>query len=62
MYGETGYHGAYAASTSEGSNGMLRSHSQGKYSRNDSVEMDAILPSNRSASTQCRFQVVNLLH
>lgn len=31
MYGETGYHGAYASSYSEGSNGMHRSPSQSKY-------------------------------
>ncbi|KAL3147760.1 hypothetical protein ABBQ32_002497 [Trebouxia sp. C0010 RCD-2024] len=31
MYGETGYHGAYAASNPEASNGMHRSPGQGSY-------------------------------
>lgn len=40
MYGETGYHGAYAASNPEASNGMHRSPGQGQLSCQTDVFSD----------------------
>ena len=55
MYGETGYHGAYAANNSEAGSGMHRSPSQSMFYAVAQFVLDAPRSSSFSSRFMCKW-------